>query len=83
MKFRLHSAMSFDRVSGSLGDRRLRGMEPGEVGRAARRFVEIDVKRGLGFDEQSSCFGEEVSGFRRQSSIPSRRISRISGVRSS
>jgi hypothetical protein len=63
--------------------RRLRGMESGEVCRAAARFVEIDVKHGVGFAEQSSGFGEEVSGFRRQSSIPSRRISRISGVRSS
>jgi hypothetical protein len=82
VKFRLHSAVSSNRASGSLGDQRLRGMEPGEVCRAACCFVEIDVEHGIGLGEQPPGFGDEVSGFRRQSSIPSRRISRISGVRS-
>jgi len=74
--------MSFHRVSGSLGDQRLCGMEAREIGGAARRFVEIDVTQDVGFAEQSMSFGEKVSGFGRQNSIPSRRISRISGVRS-
>ena len=81
-KFAAQPAMSFRHTPALRREERLRGMKPGKVGCASRRFVEVHAMHEVGFGEQSAGLGEEVSGFRGQSSIPSRRISRINGVRS-
>jgi hypothetical protein len=81
MKFHIETSMRFYRATSSIGDQRLSGMEAGEVGRAARRLVIVHHQHAVGFAEQPARFSKEISRFGRQRSTPSRRISRISGVR--
>jgi hypothetical protein len=83
MKFRADASVGFHRATGFLGNQRLGGVEPGKVGGAARRIVILHSQHAVGLAEQLAGFVEEISGLGSQSSIPSRRISRISGVRSS
>jgi hypothetical protein len=83
MKFRVDASVGFHRATGFLGNQRLGRVETGKVGGAARCIVILHGQHTVGLAEKLAGFGEEISGLGRQSSIPSRRISRISGVRSS
>jgi hypothetical protein len=57
-------------------------MKAGEVGLAPSGVIEIYREHGLRFNKQLTGLIQKLSGFRRHISSPSRRISRINGVRS-
>lgn len=72
------TSVEFHRTSGSLGDQCLGGMECGEIGRTSRRLIVIHRQHAVGLALQIFGLCQDV-GFGRQRSIPSNRISCISG----
>jgi hypothetical protein len=80
-RLRNETTARFDRLRGEF--QRLSDMENREISRTPRRVPIPHGQHAPGFAEQLVDFIEEMSGFGSQRSIPSRRISRINGVRSS
>jgi hypothetical protein len=56
--------VSLDRSAGLFGDERLRRVEPGQIGRSARRVIEVDAQHGVGFMKELSALARNcaVSG---------------------
>jgi hypothetical protein len=78
----MNAAMRFGHLGGSLEDQRLRRVKRSEVGRPASGFGEFDTGDSMRSFERLPCLSQILRGFRLHRSRPSRRISRISAVRS-
>jgi hypothetical protein len=74
--FLKHTAMRLE-------DEGLGGMKPGKVGCASGRVGEVNAKHRLGFAKKLARLFEECSSLWLYSSMPSRRISCINGIRGS
>lgn len=81
MKLCVGAAMRFDRAPGPFGDQCLSRMKGGKIG-CTSGFVWPSLQHSVRLSQASASLANESGGFRRQSSTPSRRISRINGVRS-
>jgi hypothetical protein len=74
--------MGLGYLVGALEDEGLRGMEGAEIGGSAGVFAELDCEYRPSVRERLTSLIEVPIGLGRHRSMPSRRISCISGVRS-
>jgi|HubBroStandDraft_1064217.scaffolds.fasta_scaffold157915_3 hypothetical protein len=78
----MDAMVRFQHLAGTREDQRLCGMKSSEIRGPPGGFMKADAQHRFGLHQQFAGFGQVEVGRRGHNSIPSCRISSISGVRS-